>query len=101
MFSKEKSLEFEFNASLSESKVKWKINLKYSIFFPIKRCYQMQDVVSAPAEYAKFRDRSDLGKFVNVKLRGKSEFNEDTKLNLVLLEVSALLVAKDSFCFIC
>ena len=30
-----------------------------------------------------------------------SGFNEDTKLNLVLLEVSALLVAKDSFCFIC
>ena len=71
VLSKEKSLEFEFDASLSESKVEWKISRNMQSFFPIKKCYRMQESLSAPAEYGKFRDRSDLLKFVSVKLRGE------------------------------
>ena len=101
VLSKEKSLEFEFNASLSESKVEWKISRNMQSFFRLKgviRCRKpsrhLLNMESSGQEW--------LVQICQCQIEGEIfGFNEDTKSNLVLLEVSALLVAKDSFCFIC
>ena len=100
VLSKEKLLEFEFDASLSESKVEWKISRNMQSFFRLKGVIRCSPL--STCWIWKVSGQEWLAQICQCQIEGWiSRFNEDTKLDLVLLEVSALLVAKDSFCFIC